>query len=85
DKGIKTEQLQLDTAMWDTAQAKDKMDAGLSGPNANKIEVVIANNDAMAMGAVESLKAQHNSSIPVVVANAMPYALAVVKTRAPCA
>ncbi len=28
DKGIKTEQLQLDTAMWDTAQAKDKMDAG---------------------------------------------------------
>lgn len=33
DKGIKTEQLQLDTAMWDTAQAKDKMDAWLSGPN----------------------------------------------------
>ena len=55
DKGIKTEQLQLDTAMWDTAQAKDKMDAWLSGPNANKIEVVIANNDAMAMGAVEAL------------------------------
>ena len=44
DKGIKTQQLQLDTAMWDTAQAKDKMDAWLSGPNANKIEVVIANN-----------------------------------------
>jgi methyl-galactoside transport system substrate-binding protein len=47
--------------MWDTAQAKDKMDAWLSGPNANKIEVVIANNDAMAMGAVEALKA-HNKS-----------------------
>ena len=46
DKGLKTQQLQLDTAMWDTAQAKDKMDAWLSGPNANKIEVVIANNDA---------------------------------------
>lgn len=29
DKGIKTEQLQLDTAMWDTAQAKDKMDAAV--------------------------------------------------------
>ncbi|MEE1721163.1 substrate-binding domain-containing protein, partial [Pseudomonas aeruginosa] len=65
DKGIKTEQLQLDTAMWDTAQAKDKMDAWLSGPNANKIEVVIANNDAMAMGAVEALKAHNKSSIPV--------------------
>ncbi|STU92846.1 galactose ABC transporter substrate-binding protein [Klebsiella pneumoniae subsp. ozaenae] len=56
DKGLKTQQLQLDTAMWDTAQAKDKMDAWLSGPNANKIEVVIANNDAMAMGAVEALE-----------------------------
>ncbi|VTQ21539.1 D-galactose ABC transporter, substrate-binding protein [Escherichia coli] len=51
--------------MWDTAQAKDKMDAWLSGPNANKIEVVIANNDAMAMGAVEALKAHNKSSIPV--------------------
>ncbi|MDN6229449.1 MAG: galactose/glucose ABC transporter substrate-binding protein MglB, partial [Enterobacterales bacterium] len=61
DQGIKTQQLQLDTAMWDTAQAKDKMDAWLSGPNANKIEVVIANNDAMAMGAVEALKA-HNKT-----------------------
>lgn len=28
DKGFKTQQLALDTAMWDTAQAKDKMDAG---------------------------------------------------------
>lgn len=32
DKGIKTEQLQLDTAMWDTAQAKDKMDARVVWP-----------------------------------------------------
>ncbi len=52
DKGLKTQQLQLDTAMWDTARAKDKW-TPVSGPNANKIEVVIANNDAMAMGAVE--------------------------------
>ncbi|GBU14229.1 methyl-galactoside transporter subunit [Enterobacterales bacterium] len=64
-EGLKTQQLQLDTAMWDTAQAKDKMDAWLSGPNADKIEVVIANNDAMAMGAVEALKSHNKSSIPV--------------------
>ncbi|WP_139157525.1 substrate-binding domain-containing protein, partial [Enterobacter hormaechei] len=63
EKGIKTQQLQMDTAMWDTAQAKDKMDAWLSGPNANKIEVVIANNDAMAMGAVEALKAHNKTTI----------------------
>lgn len=82
EKGIKTEKLQLDTAMWDAAQAKDKMDAWLSGPNANKIEVVIANNDAMAMGAVEALKAHNKSSIPVFGVDALPEALALVKSGA---
>jgi len=81
-EGLKTQQLQLDTAMWDTAQAKDKMDAWLSGPNANKIEVVIANNDAMAMGAVEALKAHNKSSIPVFGVDALPEALALVKSGA---
>ena len=82
DKGLKTQQLALDTAMWDTAQAKDKMDAWLSGPNANKIEVVIANNDAMAMGAVEALKAHNKSAIPVFGVDALPEALALVKSGA---
>ena len=67
DGGVKTEQLHMDTGMWDTAMAKDKMDAWISGPNANKIEAVIANNDGMAMGAVESLKAQGKTAIPVLV------------------
>ncbi|WP_455816385.1 galactose/glucose ABC transporter substrate-binding protein MglB [Pseudomonas cerasi] len=80
--GIKTQQLHLDTAMWDTAQAKDKMDAWLSGPNGNKIEVVIANNDAMAMGAVEALKAHNKSSVPVFGVDALPEALAMVKSGA---
>ncbi|NAZ94738.1 substrate-binding domain-containing protein, partial [Vibrio toranzoniae] len=71
---------QLDTAMWDTAQAKDKMDAWLSGPNANKIEVVIANNDAMAMGAIEALKAHNKTNIPVFGVDALPEALALVKS-----
>ncbi|QBR52487.1 galactose/glucose ABC transporter substrate-binding protein MglB [Erwinia sp. QL-Z3] len=80
--GLKTQQLHLDTAMWDTAQAKDKMDAWLSGPNGNKIEVVIANNDAMAMGAVEALKAHNKSSVPVFGVEALPEALAMVKSGA---
>lgn len=80
--GIKTQQLALDSAMWDTAQAKDKMDAWLSGPNADKIEVVIANNDAMAMGAVEALKAHNKTSIPVFGVDALPEALALVKSGA---
>lgn len=82
EKGIPTEQLQLDTAMWDTAQAKDKMDAWLSGPNADKIEVVTANNDAMAMGAVEALKAHNKTNIPVFGVDALPEALSMVKSGA---
>lgn len=74
DKEIKTEELHLDTAMWDTAQAKDKMDAWLSGPNGNKIEFVISNNDGMALGAIESLKAA-GKSLPVIGVDALPEAL----------
>ena len=80
DKGYKTEQLHLDTAMWDTAMAKDKMDAWVSGPNGEKIEVVIANNDGMAMGAIESLKANGKSALPVFGVDALNEALALVKS-----
>lgn len=74
ENGIKTEQLHLDTAMWDTAQAKDKMETWLSGPNGDKIEVVICNNDGMALGAIEALKAA-NKSIPVYGVDALPEAI----------
>ena len=80
DKGIKTEELYLDTAMWDTAMAKDKMDAWLSGPKGSKIEVVIANNDGMAMGAVEALKAADQTNIPVFGVDALSEAIAMVKS-----
>lgn len=80
EKGIQTEELNMDTAMWDTAQAKDKMDAWISGPNKDKIEVVIANNDAMAFGAIESLKAAGKTTIPVFGIDALPEALAKVES-----
>ncbi|MBN1469478.1 MAG: galactose/glucose ABC transporter substrate-binding protein MglB [Fusobacteriaceae bacterium] len=80
EKGIQTQELQKDTAMWDTAQAKDKMDAWISGPNKDKIEVVICNNDGMAFGAIESLKAAGKSKIPVFGIDALPEALAKVKS-----
>ncbi len=69
----------MDTGMWDTAMAKDKMDAWLSGPNGNKIEVVIANNDGMAMGAVEALKGS-GANIPVFGVDALAEALALIKS-----
>ncbi|MCG6451033.1 substrate-binding domain-containing protein, partial [Vibrio parahaemolyticus] len=79
ENGIKTEQLHMDTGMWDTAMAKDKMDAWLSGPNGAKIEVVIANNDGMAMGAVEALRGA-GAKTPVFGVDALSEALALVKS-----
>ena len=74
DHGIKTEELHKDTAMWDTATAKDKMDAWLSGPNGSKIEVVICNNDGMALGAIESMKAA-GKVLPTFGVDALPEAI----------
>lgn len=74
DNGIETEELHLDAAMWDTAQAKDKMDAWLSGPNGDKIEVIICNNDGMALGAIESMKAV-GKKLPVFGVDALPEAI----------
>lgn len=79
DEGYKTQELQLDTAMWDAAMAKDKMDAWLAGPNGKNIEVVIANNDGMAMGAVESLKS-FGIMLPVFGVDALSEAVALVKS-----
>jgi methyl-galactoside transport system substrate-binding protein len=79
EAGIKTDELHMDTGMWDTAMAKDKMDAWLSGPNGSKIEVVIANNDGMAMGAVEALRAS-GAKIPVFGVDALAEAIELIKS-----
>lgn len=56
DAGIQVEKLAEDTAMWDRVKGQEKMQAFL-GAHGDKIEVVIANNDDMALGAIEALKA----------------------------
>jgi methyl-galactoside transport system substrate-binding protein len=56
DAGIQVEELAKDTAMWDRVQGQDKMSAFL-GSQGDKIELVLANNDDMALGAIEALKA----------------------------
>lgn len=79
EKGIKTQELHMDTGMWDAAMAKDKMEAWLSGPNGEKIEVVIANNDGMAMGAVKALKANGRAKTPVFGVDALAEVLVMVE------
>ncbi len=56
ESGIKTEQLELQVANWDTEQANRAMEAWLS-KYGNEIEFVIANNDGMAQGAIAALQA----------------------------
>ena len=77
-KGIPTEQLFIDTGMWDAAMAKDKVDARLSSSKANEIEVIISNNDGMAMGALEAARA-HGKKLPIFGVDALPEVLQLIK------
>ena len=77
-KGIQTEQLFIDTGMWDAAMAKDKVDAWLSSSKANEIEVIISNNDGMAMGALEAARA-HGKQLPICGVDALPEVLQLIK------
>jgi methyl-galactoside transport system substrate-binding protein len=76
--GILTEKLADDTAMWDKIKGQEKTAAWLA-KFGDQIEFVIANNDDMALGAIEALKAQgyfkDGKVIPVVGVDATPPAL----------
>lgn len=69
DAGIQVEALAVDTAMWDRVKGQEKMQAFLAS-HGDKIEAVLANNDDMALGAIEALKAAGyftgNKYMPVV-------------------
>ena len=77
-QGIQSEQIFMDAALWDAAQAKDKVDAWLSSGKAKDIEVIISNNDGMAIGALEATKA-HGRKLPIFGVDALPEALQLVK------
>ena len=57
DAGIKVDKLFLDTAEWNRAKAMEKMQTWLTALGAKECEAVFANNDDMALGAIEALKA----------------------------
>lgn len=78
DAGIKVQKLAEDTAMWDRVKGQEKMAAFLAA-NGDKIEAVLANNDDMALGAIEALKAagyfKDGKAMPVVGVDATAPAL----------
>lgn len=78
DAGLKVEKIAEDTAMWDRVKGQEKMAAFLASKG-DKIEVVLANNDDMGLGAIEALKAagyfKDNKYMPVVSVDATAPAL----------
>ena len=82
DAGIPVEELELQTGMWDSVKGKELMDAWLA-KHGDAIEYVIANNDAMALGAIASLQAEGyftgDKFMPVVGVDAIPDALVQIK------
>ncbi|MCD8053100.1 MAG: galactose ABC transporter substrate-binding protein [Lachnospiraceae bacterium] len=57
DNGINVEKLSYATANWNRAQAQTKM-AQMLTQYGDAIELVLANNDDMALGAIDELKAE---------------------------
>lgn len=58
EAGFGVEALGSDVANWDKVQATDKMKGFIASAGIDKIEAVLANNDDMALGAIEALKAE---------------------------
>lgn len=78
DAGIEIEVLERDTGMWDTAKAKEKMDAWVS-KYGDEIELVACANDAMALGVLQSIEAAgfnlegaDGQYIPIIGIDALP-------------
>jgi len=80
DSGIKTQELSSINANWVKDLAKNSIDSLLLRYN-GQIEAIIANNDAMAIGAIEALQkygyntGDKSKNIPVVGIDALPEAI----------
>lgn len=66
NRGIKLEKLSYGIANWNRAQAQNRM-TQIIGQYQNQIELVLANNDEMALGAIDAYKKSNftESTIPV--------------------
>ncbi|WP_302279273.1 galactose ABC transporter substrate-binding protein [Brachyspira pilosicoli] len=77
NNGLKVEKLEELNANWDTARAKDIVDAWIQ-KYGDKIEFIFSNNDSMALGALQSIQALgYNTGdkakyIPIVGVDAIP-------------
>jgi len=87
DAGLEIDLLEEDTGMWDTTEAKEKMDAWVS-KYGDEIEMINCANDAMALGALQSIQAagfnedgaESEMYIPVIGIDALPEVLEKIRT-----
>lgn len=57
DAGIELEELANDTAYWDKVKATELVTSVLTAKDVANVEAILCNNDDMALGAIEALKA----------------------------
>lgn len=78
DSGIRIEKLHEDTGNWNRAEGYALMSSFLA-QSESSIEAVFANNDAMALGAIDALKAhgyfENGKYMPVIGCDGIPEAL----------
>lgn len=69
EKGLKVEKLGYAIANWNRAQAKTQTTAMLLGEYGSSVELIISNNDAMALGAIDALETENipRTEWPVIV------------------
>lgn len=67
DAGIDVEKVGDEIANWTRAQAETKMSQWLKNGEGKEIEIVIANNDDMALGAIDAMKKEQVADPPIVV------------------
>lgn len=67
EAGINVEKLGDEIANWNRAQAETKMSQWLKSSISSEIEIVIANNDDMALGAIDAIKKENVVDPPIVV------------------
>ncbi len=83
ESGIEVQELDMQPGMWDAVKAKEFMDSWIS-KYGDEIEFVVCNNDGMALGAIQSLRAagyfdEGGKFMPVVGVDAIPDALEQIK------
>lgn len=77
EANFEVESLDSQIANWNTTKAKEVTETWI-GRFGDSIEMIVSNNDAMALGAVEALRT-HNKNIPIIGINALPAALELIE------